>query len=495
PAHISNWNNNVSEIILCNADHSVIDNVTIDNSADRNGIWIIGTDYSNFTNLHLMDMRYGLYLWYYSDNNIIKDSTITSSAGWGMRIFYRCNNNLISNVTFKSGYMGLRMYRSNNNTITNCKFEGNSNKAVYMYYAGDTAPNKFYNNLFNNTNNLYFAGTVYHNVWNQNKMFSKSKVGGPYMGGNYWGKPDGTGFSDTCTDADGDGICDSSYQLNSNGPNIDYYPLSLKYDKAAPTTWTVGEDDYGDVYSFNTEVRSKYVKVSLFCSDDKSGCKEIKYCVDRDNTCIPSITYENPIEITTNGKSYVRFRGIDRYSNTEEINSVVVILNTTIEKVTVEMDFDINGISGDTGMVGEEGMGVYSKSQLSKYYTCSYDSVEGGQPAAAMIFTGSKFDSASLSQDTENKMKISQYYEGNHLIIALVNGSCSAISNSYGSIGSIAYTPLSSIEFKHKYPVLVKLKYPSVDIVGNLTLGEGTHTLVFEKEKSEKRVKILVKEK
>ncbi|MCD6381831.1 MAG: hypothetical protein J7L43_02545, partial [Candidatus Aenigmarchaeota archaeon] len=38
--------------------------------------------------------------------------------------------------------------------------------------------------------------------------------------GNYWGKPDGTGFSDTCTDADGDGICDSSYQLFEN--NIDY---------------------------------------------------------------------------------------------------------------------------------------------------------------------------------------------------------------------------------------------------------------------------------
>jgi hypothetical protein len=45
-----------------------------------------------------------------------------------------------------------------------------------------------------------------------------------YMGGNYWTNPTGNGFSDTCTDANNDGFCDSNYILATN--NIDYLPLS-----------------------------------------------------------------------------------------------------------------------------------------------------------------------------------------------------------------------------------------------------------------------------
>jgi hypothetical protein len=43
--------------------------------------------------------------------------------------------------------------------------------------------------------------------------------------GNVWANPSGTGFSQTCTDADKDGICDAQYTLDSN--NIDYLPLAL----------------------------------------------------------------------------------------------------------------------------------------------------------------------------------------------------------------------------------------------------------------------------
>jgi PKD repeat protein len=55
-------------------------------------------------------------------------------------------------------------------------------------------------------------------------------VGGPYIGGNFWGKPDGTGFSQTHADADLDGFCDEPYVIYSepNYPSlstIDYLPL------------------------------------------------------------------------------------------------------------------------------------------------------------------------------------------------------------------------------------------------------------------------------
>jgi len=44
------------------------------------------------------------------------------------------------------------------------------------------------------------------------------------------------GFSETCTDADSDGICDSSYTLASG--NVDYLPLRITTGGATTTTTT-----------------------------------------------------------------------------------------------------------------------------------------------------------------------------------------------------------------------------------------------------------------
>jgi len=44
------------------------------------------------------------------------------------------------------------------------------------------------------------------------------------LGGNFWANPNGKGFSQTCKDVNGDGICDLSRILDAN--NIDYLPLA-----------------------------------------------------------------------------------------------------------------------------------------------------------------------------------------------------------------------------------------------------------------------------
>ena len=48
-------------------------------------------------------------------------------------------------------------------------------------------------------------------------------MGGPYLGGNYWAEPDGTGWSQTVADADYDGIGDSPCVLAAG--NTDSLPL------------------------------------------------------------------------------------------------------------------------------------------------------------------------------------------------------------------------------------------------------------------------------
>jgi parallel beta-helix repeat protein len=97
----------------------------------------------------------------------------------------------------------------------------NNYYGIYLY---NSSMNLIYDNLFNSTSDNVYFGTSGANYWNTTLTSGTNIVGGPYIGGNYWGKPDGTGFSDTCSDSDNDGICDSSYTLATD--NIDYLPLA-----------------------------------------------------------------------------------------------------------------------------------------------------------------------------------------------------------------------------------------------------------------------------
>lgn len=85
----------------------------------------------------------------------------------------------------------------------------------------------------NNNNNVVLK-SVNGNKWNTTKISGLNIIGSHYIGGNFWGDPTGTGFSQTCTDADSDGICDSSYNISVN--DIDFLPLA--YNSAITSTPT-----------------------------------------------------------------------------------------------------------------------------------------------------------------------------------------------------------------------------------------------------------------
>ena len=65
------------------------------------------------------------------------------------------------------------------------------------------------------------------NAYNITKTAGTNIVGGPYTGGNYWAKPDGTGFSQKAVDRDGDGISDSAYTRISGSRYSDFLPLVI----------------------------------------------------------------------------------------------------------------------------------------------------------------------------------------------------------------------------------------------------------------------------
>lgn len=62
------------------------------------------------------------------------------------------------------------------------------------------------------------------NTWNIRKTAGENIVGGPYVGGNYWASPAGTGFSEIQLDR-GDGFCPEPFVIAAN--NVDAVPLHL----------------------------------------------------------------------------------------------------------------------------------------------------------------------------------------------------------------------------------------------------------------------------
>jgi len=132
-------------------------------------------------------------------------------------------DSLIIGNTIENCVYGIDLWNVYRSRIVSNWLVNNNYGILLTDLYGDT----FYNNFLNNTyDNLKIAGTVYSNNWNTTKQKGKRIYGvGIYMGGNFWAKPDGTGFSETCEDSDLDGICDSPFHLFTD--NTDYLPLSL----------------------------------------------------------------------------------------------------------------------------------------------------------------------------------------------------------------------------------------------------------------------------
>ncbi len=93
--------------------------------------------------------------------------------------------------------------------------------------------NTIYNNYFNNTQNALVTGTSTGNVWNTTKTAGQNIIGGPFLGGNYWATPDGTGWSQTHYDI-GDGFT-VPFDITGDGLNVDQHPLTLLPSEPTPT--------------------------------------------------------------------------------------------------------------------------------------------------------------------------------------------------------------------------------------------------------------------
>lgn len=211
---------------------SIINNTVISNQC---GIYLSLSRSNNISNNNASSNSYGVYIESSSNNNNISNNTANLNSVYGIYLTTSSSNNILTNNTANSNsYAGIFIDNSNSNSLTSNTANSNSNYGIFL--TASSSSNTIYNNNFNNTINAQDDGTT--NTWNTTKTVGTNVKGGPYLGGNFWAYPNGSGFSQTCTDADGDGICDSSYTLYAS--NIDYLPLSLNftYDTTPPASVT-----------------------------------------------------------------------------------------------------------------------------------------------------------------------------------------------------------------------------------------------------------------
>ncbi|TFH40454.1 MAG: hypothetical protein E4G94_09560 [ANME-2 cluster archaeon] len=174
--------------------------------------------------------REGIWIGF-SSNNIVNDNIVSFNFN-GIKLFHSNDNTVSGNNISNSGY-ALLLTSSNNNTVSSNLDKGNNNGiSINLGSSGNT----IYNNFFNSVSNIDFIGSG-ANTWNIAKTAGTNIVGGPYIGGNVWAYPSGTGYSQTCNDVNADGICDSSRTLDAS--NIDNLPLVYTTPAVTPTFTTV----------------------------------------------------------------------------------------------------------------------------------------------------------------------------------------------------------------------------------------------------------------
>jgi len=205
-------------------------------------------------NNKLLNNMRGVYL-LRSNGNTVSKNNVANSGEYGIAL-QGSTGNTISGNTASDNQRGVYLGTSDENIISSNIVQSNS---VYGFFiCGLSDKNRIYNNYFNNTNMTIRNGIG--NAYNTTKTAGTNIVGGPYIGGNFWGKPDETGFSQTAVDGDGDGISDSAYTNMTGSAYSDYLPLV-----------TPGPASIHPVADFSINVTSGIAPLNVGFTDNSTG--------------------------------------------------------------------------------------------------------------------------------------------------------------------------------------------------------------------------------
>ncbi|RLI39856.1 hypothetical protein DRO69_13780, partial [Candidatus Bathyarchaeota archaeon] len=221
--------NNGQGILLVNTTNSQIINNNITNN--RDGIGLLNSFYNTLSNNNITNNYSGIWL-VSSSNNTISSNSIIDNDYCGTGLTDSSNNNTLTYNSIINTRFGIGVLDSSHNIFF-------SNKIAHNEYGIDLVRSSnntiYHNNFLDNTAQIYIEYGGYPNVWDN----------GYPSGGNYW--------SDyTSVDADGDGIGDTPYIIDTN--NQDRYPLMNPWGSGTPVAsfaWSSTIPEVGELVTFD----------------------------------------------------------------------------------------------------------------------------------------------------------------------------------------------------------------------------------------------------
>ncbi len=178
-------------------------------------------------NLRIRDLQYGAYFWNTEDGGM--EACLVQSCTYGI-IFNPGLRGCVTTSRLEGNDYGLAISgRSTAPQICSNRVTDSVLTGLYLYR---TRGGQITDNYLVNNRNLYIGGEVSGINWAAGPRSGRSIAGGPALGGNFWGRPSGRGFSQTTVDKDGDGLCDRTYPVA--GYMVDKLPLRAIGNVTAP---------------------------------------------------------------------------------------------------------------------------------------------------------------------------------------------------------------------------------------------------------------------
>ena len=217
--------------IRVTSNNNIIRNNTVSGNKENGILLYKGSNNNMVSENTISNSNYGIHLESSSDNTVIDN--IFANNGDGIHIVSSYNNIIEENALINNNYYGIHLRFSNNNGITENEVT-NSIVGIYLWNSNENViednivsgnslhgidlrnsiSNTIYNNRLLNSKNAYDNG---NNNWNAIKTKGTNILGGPYIAGNYWSDFSGS-------DLNFDGIIDSVNYI-SGGSSKDNYPL------------------------------------------------------------------------------------------------------------------------------------------------------------------------------------------------------------------------------------------------------------------------------
>ena len=169
-------------------------------------------------NLEIRDLQFGVYLW--NTENTSVERCRVASCTYGITFNPALRGSVTASRLEENDYGIALSGGSNASAIRSNRVTDSRRTGIYLYR---TRGGVIADNYLENARNVYVGEQAKGINWTAGPRNGTAVTGGPVLGGNFWGRPTGEGFSQTSRDADDDGICDRTYRVA--GYMVDTLPL------------------------------------------------------------------------------------------------------------------------------------------------------------------------------------------------------------------------------------------------------------------------------